>query len=72
MGHAPLLLIFPLQSGYISLEVKAAPIPDIPMRRVGRPKDIADAVVFYASEQAGWITGQLLFVHGGHRMNFGL
>jgi len=28
-------------------------------------------VVFFASEQAGWITGQLLFVHGGHRMALG-
>jgi len=31
----------------------------------------ANAVVFFASEQAGWITGQLLFVHGGHRMALG-
>lgn len=61
----------PVQSGYISPEMEGALIPDIPLRRVGRPEDIADAVVFFASEQAGWITGQLLFVHGGHRMNFG-
>jgi 3-oxoacyl-[acyl-carrier protein] reductase len=61
----------PVQSGYISLELEKALIPDIPMRRVGRPEDIADAVVFFASEQAAWITGQVLFVHGGHRMALG-
>jgi 3-oxoacyl-[acyl-carrier protein] reductase len=61
----------PVQSGYISPEVEKALIPDIPLRRIGRPEDIAHAVLFFASEQAAWITGQLLFVHGGHRMALG-
>jgi 3-oxoacyl-[acyl-carrier protein] reductase len=39
-----------------------------PLGRVGVPEDIADVVVFLASEQARWLTGQLLFVGGGHRM----
>jgi len=46
-------------------------IADIPLRRVGQPEDIANAVIFFASEQASWITGQLIFVHGGHRMDLG-
>jgi 3-oxoacyl-[acyl-carrier protein] reductase len=46
-------------------------IPDIPLKRIGLPEDIANAVVFFASEQAAWITGQLLFVHGGHRIAYG-
>ena len=29
------------------------------------------AAVFFASAQAAWITGQVLFVHGGHRMAMG-
>ncbi|MDY6952986.1 MAG: SDR family oxidoreductase [Thermodesulfobacteriota bacterium] len=61
----------PVQSGYISPEMEKALIPDIPVRRVGRPEDIANAVVFFASKQAAWITGQVLSVHGGHRMAFG-
>lgn len=61
----------PVQSGYISTEMEAALVADIPIRRVGRPDDIANAVVFFASEQASWITGQVLFVHGGHRMTLG-
>lgn len=44
---------------------------DIPLRRVGRPEDVADVIVFLSSEQARWVTGQLLFVHGGHRMSLG-
>ncbi len=61
----------PVQSGYIHPEGEEALISDIPLRRIGRPEDIANAVVFFASEQASWITGQLLFVHGGHRMALG-
>lgn len=37
----------------------------IPMRRYGTPADIADAVVFLASERAGYITGHTLAVDGG-------
>ncbi len=37
----------------------------IAMKRLGSPEDIASAVLFFASEQAGWITGQVLSVDGG-------
>jgi 3-oxoacyl-[acyl-carrier protein] reductase len=39
-----------------------------PLRRVGQPEDIAKAVIFFASDQAEWITGQILQVGGGNRM----
>lgn len=62
----------PVQTGYISQEIERELIAEIPLRRVGLPADIADAIVFLASEQARWVTGQLLVVHGGHRMSQGL
>lgn len=37
----------------------------IATRRLGTPDDIAGAVLFFTSEQAGWITGQTLSVDGG-------
>jgi 3-oxoacyl-[acyl-carrier protein] reductase len=40
-------------------------IQSIPVRRLGRPEDIARAVMFLAAPQAGFITGQTLFVCGG-------
>jgi len=40
----------------------------VPMRRLGRPPDVAHAVAFLASEQAGYITGQTLSVSGGLTM----
>ena len=36
----------------------------IAMRRMGKPEDIADAVLFLASDRASWITGQTLPVTG--------
>jgi 3-oxoacyl-[acyl-carrier protein] reductase len=38
-----------------------------PLGRIGQPRDIAPAVVFLASPDAGWITGQTLHVAGGNR-----
>jgi 3-oxoacyl-[acyl-carrier protein] reductase len=58
----------PIQTGYISPQIEQELITDIPLGRVGRPEDVADIILMLASEQAGWITGQILWVHGGHRM----
>lgn len=38
-----------------------------PLGRVGQPKDITPAIVFFASDDASWITGQTLVISGGHR-----
>jgi 2-hydroxycyclohexanecarboxyl-CoA dehydrogenase len=40
----------------------------VPMKRLGEPEDIAAAVAFFASERAGFITGQTLSVSGGLTM----
>ena len=40
-------------------------VQEVPMRRLGRPDEIADCVVFLASERASYITGQSISVDGG-------
>jgi len=56
----------PVQTGWMSDELVEKVAPTIPLGRVGSPEDIADAVVFLASRQARWITGQVIQVAGGH------
>jgi 3-oxoacyl-[acyl-carrier protein] reductase len=46
-------------------EFKAAAAAEIPVGRVGRPDDIAHAVSFLVSEEAGFVSGQVLYVAGG-------
>jgi 3-oxoacyl-[acyl-carrier protein] reductase len=56
--------------GMIETEMTAAApldqiMPLIPMRRLGQPREVADAVAFLASERASYITGQVIVVSGG-------
>ncbi|MBQ0042427.1 MAG: 3-oxoacyl-[acyl-carrier-protein] reductase [Lachnospiraceae bacterium] len=44
---------------------KATILDQIPMKRIGQPEDIANTVAFLASDEAAYITGQVLCVDGG-------
>ena len=58
----------PIQTGWISPELEAKIAEETPLGRVGYPEDVADVIVFLASEQGRWITGQMISVSGGRRM----
>ncbi|NLL78056.1 MAG: 3-oxoacyl-[acyl-carrier-protein] reductase [Clostridiales bacterium] len=49
----------------MSNSTKEAIISQIPLKRVGQPKDIAEMVAFLASDKAAYITGQVISVDGG-------
>lgn len=57
-----------VQTGWLRREEAESLAKVYPLRRIGTPEDIAGAVVFLASKQADWITGQVLHVGGGNRM----
>lgn len=59
----------PIQTGYITPEAEAHIVAGTPLGAIGEPEHIADVMVFLASEQARWLTGQLLYVGGGWRMH---
>lgn len=46
-------------------DFKAAAIEDIPVRRAGQPEDIANVASFLVSEQASFVSGQVIYVAGG-------
>jgi NAD(P)-dependent dehydrogenase (short-subunit alcohol dehydrogenase family) len=50
-------------------EKKESLAAEVPMGRLGRPEEIADAIVFIASDKASFITGHILNVDGGHTAN---
>jgi NAD(P)-dependent dehydrogenase (short-subunit alcohol dehydrogenase family) len=41
------------------------PPKGIPLGRYGQPQDVGPAVVYLASDEANWVTGQILSVNGG-------
>jgi 3-oxoacyl-[acyl-carrier protein] reductase len=58
----------PIQTGYIPRELEKQLAGQTPLRRIGEPADVADVIVFLASDQARWVTGQKLYVGGGLKM----
>jgi 3-oxoacyl-[acyl-carrier protein] reductase len=46
-------------------EFQAAAATQIPVQRVGRPEDIAGAIAYFTGEDAGFVSGQVLYVSGG-------
>jgi 3-oxoacyl-[acyl-carrier protein] reductase len=58
----------PTQTGYITPEVEVDLAAGTPLGRLGLPEDVADVILFVASEQGRWLTGQLLYAGGGWRM----
>lgn len=53
------------ETGFIQNSEHMASIT--PLGRIGQPEDIAPAVVFFASQDSAWITGETLFITGGLR-----
>jgi 3-oxoacyl-[acyl-carrier protein] reductase len=49
-------------------QLQAASAEQTPVRRVGQPDDIANAIAFFASDAASFVTGQTLYVDGGAKL----
>ncbi|MGW9101591.1 SDR family oxidoreductase [Priestia megaterium] len=55
----------PTNTGWMSSELKEELLPKFPMGRLGEPRDAAKLVIFLASEEPEWITGQIIHSDGG-------
>lgn len=58
----------PTQTGWIDEELERSVLPIIPMGELIQPEDIAETILFLASEQARFLTGQVIKVSGGHAL----
>jgi 3-oxoacyl-[acyl-carrier protein] reductase len=54
-------------AGFIGSDFEAELVKTTPLGRVGQPDDIADVAVFLASDDARWLTGEILLASGGVR-----
>jgi 3-oxoacyl-[acyl-carrier protein] reductase len=55
----------PTDTGWMTEELKRELLPRFPMGRIGQPEDAARLITFLASEDAGWVTGQIIRSRGG-------
>jgi len=55
----------PNDTGWMDDALRAELLPRFPMGRIGRPDDAAVLIAFLCSEEAGWITGQVIHSEGG-------
>ena len=58
----------PTQTGWIDTDLEQSVLPVIPMGKLIQPEDIAETILFLASEQARMLTGQVIKVSGGHAL----
>jgi 3-oxoacyl-[acyl-carrier protein] reductase len=54
-------------AGISQSDFRKATEQQTPLGRIGRPDDIAKAVVFFATDDSGWVTGETLLLSGGQR-----
>ncbi len=57
----------PTDTGWMTEDLKAALVKDIPSGRIGQPEDVARLVGWLASDAARWVTGQVINSEGGLR-----
>lgn len=57
-----------VQTGWLVEDIVKELEKTYPLRRIGKPEDIANTVLFLASSKADWITGQVIHVGGGNKM----
>lgn len=55
----------PTDTGWMTEDIKRELLPHFPMGRIGQPEDAARLIAFLASEDAGWVTGQIIRSRGG-------
>lgn len=61
----PGFILTPMQAAEYTVEMQAAFAAKLPLRRLGRPEDVAALLAFLASDDAAFITGQAVVIDGG-------
>ena len=57
----------PTDTGWMTENLKSELLTRFPFGRVGEPRDVAKTIKFLVSDEADWITGQIIHSEGGFR-----
>jgi 3-oxoacyl-[acyl-carrier protein] reductase len=57
----------PTDTGWLTEEIKRTLLPMFPFGRVGKPRDVAKTIKFLVSDDADWVTGQIIHSEGGFK-----
>lgn len=57
----------PTDTGWMTEEIKSTLTPMFPFGRIGEPEDVAKTIKFLVSDEAAWITGQIIHSEGGFK-----
>jgi 3-oxoacyl-[acyl-carrier protein] reductase len=57
----------PTDTGWMTEEIKTELKSLFPFGRIGEPKDVAKTIIFLVSDEAVWITGQIIHAEGGFK-----
>jgi 3-oxoacyl-[acyl-carrier protein] reductase len=49
-------------------KIREGILEKVPMKKLGTPEDVAACVIYLASDEAGWVTGQTFHINGGMAM----
>ncbi|WP_330350375.1 SDR family NAD(P)-dependent oxidoreductase [Streptomyces sp. NBC_00582] len=66
---SPGLVLSEQAEAFISDEIKAMTLAKSPIKRLGRPSDVAQLISFLLSDDADWVTGQVWHINGGLRFH---
>lgn len=69
--HRPGLIVTDENREFMSGDRAQKQIDTVPLGRLGAPQDIAALCVYLASDEAAWVSGEVIQVHGGSRLPFG-
>ncbi len=67
-----LIMVSDIENSSMTDEERESKLPSIPVKRIGHPDDVANAINYFAADDAKYVTGQTFFVCGGKSIHYSM